>query len=166
MSRPLLEHVVRGFVERDHRIEIRPNCRVREIVASADGRCAIAVRGDIDGHAGATLQADLIVDATGRGALTLDFLSSAGCPSPDESSIHVDIRDSCAVFACLRTARAIGRYCRRGRTQAPMVGGQSCFRSRAVSIGFSGLAVSTETRPRTTSKVGRVPFDQARKRFP
>jgi len=99
MSRPLLEHVVRGFVERDHRIEIRPDCRVREIVASPDGRCANAVRGDIDGQAGATLQADLIVDASGRGALTLDFLTSAGCPSPEESSIHVDIRYSCAVFA-------------------------------------------------------------------
>lgn len=98
MSRPLLEHVVRELVARDGRIEIRPNCRAREIVASPDGRHASAVRCDIDGHASETLQADLIVDASGRGALTLDFLSRAGYPSPEESSIPVDVRYSCAVF--------------------------------------------------------------------
>jgi 2-polyprenyl-6-methoxyphenol hydroxylase-like FAD-dependent oxidoreductase len=102
MSRPLLEHVVRGFVANDGRIEIRPHCRVREIVASPDGRHASAVRCDIDGHASETLSADLIVDASGRGALTLDFLGRAGYPAPEESSVPVDIRYSCAVFALPR----------------------------------------------------------------
>ncbi len=99
MSRPLLEHVVRGFVADDDRIEIRSRCRVREIVASPDGRHASAVRCDVDGHASETLAADLIVDASGRGALTLDFLSLAGYPAPEQSSVPVDIRYSCAVFA-------------------------------------------------------------------
>ena len=99
MSRPLLEHVVRRFVERNDRIEIRANCRVREIVAAPDGRSASAVRVDIRGSAGETLQSDLVVDASGRGALTLDFLTVAGYALPEESSIDVDIRYSCAVFA-------------------------------------------------------------------
>lgn len=99
MSRPLLEHVVRDFVASHERIEIRSHCRVREIIASPDGRHASAVRCDIDGHASETLLADLIVDASGRGALTLDFLSRAGYPAPEESSVPVDVRYSCAIFA-------------------------------------------------------------------
>jgi 2-polyprenyl-6-methoxyphenol hydroxylase-like FAD-dependent oxidoreductase len=99
MSRPLLEHVVREFVANDDRIEIRPRCRVREIVPSADGRHASAVRCDVDGQASETLPADLIVDASGRGAPTLDFLAKAGYPAPQESSVPIDVRYSCAVFA-------------------------------------------------------------------
>jgi 2-polyprenyl-6-methoxyphenol hydroxylase-like FAD-dependent oxidoreductase len=98
MSRPLLEHVVRTRLERDERIEIRTHCRVREIVAAADGRSEGAVRIDVHGAAAQNLPADLIVDASGRGALTLEFLAASGCEVPEESSIPVDIRYTCAVF--------------------------------------------------------------------
>jgi 2-polyprenyl-6-methoxyphenol hydroxylase-like FAD-dependent oxidoreductase len=98
MSRPLLEHVVRNEVERDGRIEIRANCRVREIVTGDDRRAA-AVRVDVQGGPRATVPADLIVDASGRGALTLEFLAAAGYAAPEESSIPVDIRYTCAVFS-------------------------------------------------------------------
>ena len=98
MSRPLLEHVVRQFVEQDGRIETRGGSPVREIVASADRAGVSAVRIEKHGSAAETLRADLVVDATGRAALTMDFLQSNGYGLPEESSIAVDIRYTCGVF--------------------------------------------------------------------
>jgi flavin-dependent dehydrogenase len=70
----------------------------REVVASADRSGVSAVR--IEKHSGAaeTLQTDLVVDATGRASLTMDFLQSNGYGLPEESSIAVDIRYTCGVF--------------------------------------------------------------------
>ena len=98
MSRPLLEHVVRLFVESNDRVEIRTKCHVREITGSSDGAMATGVRlyardGDAE-----LVPADLVVDASGRGALTLDFLDRAGRTAPQESSIDVDIRYTCAIL--------------------------------------------------------------------
>jgi 2-polyprenyl-6-methoxyphenol hydroxylase-like FAD-dependent oxidoreductase len=98
MSRPLLEQVVRQFVARDSRIEIREGSPAREIIASADRAGVSAVRIDKRGGTAETLPADLVVDATGRAALTLDCLRSNGYGSPEESSIAVDIRYTCGVF--------------------------------------------------------------------
>lgn len=98
MSRPLLEHVVRQFVERDGRIETRVGSPVREIVASTDQAGVSAVRIEKHGGAAETLQTDLVVDATGRAALTMDFLQRNGYGLPEESSIAVDIRYTCGVF--------------------------------------------------------------------
>ena len=44
------------------------------------------------------LSGDLLVDASGRGALTLEVLQALGLPPPQESAIEVDIRYTCAVF--------------------------------------------------------------------
>ncbi|MDE2296889.1 MAG: hypothetical protein KGK18_01865, partial [Burkholderiales bacterium] len=98
MSRPLLEHVVRQFVERDRRIELRDASPVREIIASPDRVGVSGVRIEKRRSASETLRADLVVDATGRAALTLDFLHSWGYGLPEESSIAVDIRYTCGVF--------------------------------------------------------------------
>ena len=98
MSRPLLEHVVRQFVERDGRIVTRAGCPVREIIASADRGGVSGVRIEKRGGAPENLQTDLVVDATGRATLTLDFLQSNRYGLPEESSIAVDIRYTCGVF--------------------------------------------------------------------
>jgi 2-polyprenyl-6-methoxyphenol hydroxylase-like FAD-dependent oxidoreductase len=94
MSRPLIEHVVRQFVARDPRIQVRAGCAVHEIVATPEGGVQGArIRGD-----DALLEADLVVDASGRGALTLDFLAAHGHAAPEAAVIPVDIRYTCAVF--------------------------------------------------------------------
>jgi 2-polyprenyl-6-methoxyphenol hydroxylase-like FAD-dependent oxidoreductase len=98
MSRPLLEQVVRQFVARNLRVEIRTRSQVREIIASADRGGVSAVRIEKHGATTETLTADLVVDATGRAALTLDFLQREGYGLPQESSIAVDIRYTCGVF--------------------------------------------------------------------
>ena len=102
MSRPLLEHVVRQFVEQDGRIETRGGSPVREIVASADRSGVSAVRIEKHGGAAETLQTDLVVDATGRASLTMDFLQSNGYGRPVELSVAVDIRYTCGVFVLPR----------------------------------------------------------------
>lgn len=96
MSRPLLEQVVRRFVERNDRIEIRAGCHVREITGTSQGVSGVRLHA----HRGQeeSLPADLVIDASGRGALTLDFLRSSGYDLPEESAIGVDIRYTCAVF--------------------------------------------------------------------
>lgn len=98
MSRPLLEHVVRGFVERIERVEIRTDCHVRALAGPAEGRAVTGVH--LHAHRGEdeTLAADLVIDASGRGALTLDFLKASGYALPEEFAIAVDIRYTCAVF--------------------------------------------------------------------
>lgn len=98
MSRPLLEHVVREFVRRDCRIELRDGTPVKEIIVSVHGAGASGVRIEKRGSASDTLQADLVVDASGRAALTMNFLQSNEYGLPEESSIAVDIRYTCGVF--------------------------------------------------------------------
>jgi hypothetical protein len=46
-----------------------------------------------------TIPADLIVDASGRGALTLALLQSIGRPLPEETTIGIDLGYATCIFA-------------------------------------------------------------------
>ncbi len=98
MSRPLLEHVARTRVMRIGNVDLRANCVGKDIIGTADGNAVTGVlcqRGD---GAAEVLAADLVVDASGRGAPSLDFLKASG-QNVQETSIGVDIRYSSAIFA-------------------------------------------------------------------
>lgn len=100
MSRPCLEHVVRRLVARLGQVAIRTGCRVHALLtAPHDPRAVRGVRFEAAGSLPQDLAADLVVDASGRGALTLDFLRASGHRLPEERTIEVDIRYTCAVFA-------------------------------------------------------------------
>jgi 2-polyprenyl-6-methoxyphenol hydroxylase-like FAD-dependent oxidoreductase len=101
MTRPVLEHAVRQRTLKQHNIELRSNCTAQEIVGDARGSGVKAVRYGRDGgkDGSQTLPADLVVDASGRGALTLAFLEARGLTPPSESAIGVDIRYSTALFS-------------------------------------------------------------------
>jgi 2-polyprenyl-6-methoxyphenol hydroxylase-like FAD-dependent oxidoreductase len=104
MSRPLLEHVVRLHALQHANVTLHANCTAREIIATADGAAVKAVycaRGDGNSE---TLAADLVVDASGRGAPALAFLEAHGHPVPTESTIGVDIRYATALFAIPKNA--------------------------------------------------------------
>jgi 2-polyprenyl-6-methoxyphenol hydroxylase-like FAD-dependent oxidoreductase len=101
MSRPLLEHVVRLRTGRLENVTIRAQCSVRDIIASADGTAAVGVRCHGSEE---TVPADLVVDASGRGALTGSFLQAIGQALPEESAIGVDMRYATAVLALPDTA--------------------------------------------------------------
>jgi 2-polyprenyl-6-methoxyphenol hydroxylase-like FAD-dependent oxidoreductase len=95
LSRPLLERVLRQRVMRLPQVELRCGARVTALVPTVDRQGVAGVRVD---PAEASIEADLVVDASGRGALTLEALQVMGMPVPPEFSIDVDIRYTCAVF--------------------------------------------------------------------
>ena len=82
MSRPLLEHTVRRRARAHRNVVIRDHCRVLDLVASADGRSITGARCEgIDGTR-ETVRADLVVDASARGTLTLAALEAHGPRTP------------------------------------------------------------------------------------
>lgn len=98
LSRPLLELIVRRHTLRQENIDLCTNCRVVEISAAGSDHEVSGVRfEDGDGHA-QTVPADLVVDASGRGSLTLGLLDRLGLPRPEESEIGIDISYSTLVF--------------------------------------------------------------------
>ena len=98
ISRPQLELTVRRRVQSNRAIELRQRCRVQELVPRADDSAVTGVRyaderGTVEG-----LDADFIVDASGRGTLTLRLLDAIGRQPPAETTIGVDLSYATAVF--------------------------------------------------------------------
>lgn len=97
-SRPLIEFVLRRRVEQLPGVRLQAPCRVTEILASADGAAVTGVRCEgADGQA-RELSADLVIDASGRGALTLALLQATGRAAPPETAIGVDIGYATATY--------------------------------------------------------------------
>jgi 2-polyprenyl-6-methoxyphenol hydroxylase-like FAD-dependent oxidoreductase len=76
-------------------IALRAGCRVTEIVPSHEA--AHGVRFDSTSGQSETLEADLVVDASGRGALTLALLDILGWERPRVTEVGVDITYATAV---------------------------------------------------------------------
>jgi 2-polyprenyl-6-methoxyphenol hydroxylase-like FAD-dependent oxidoreductase len=98
MSRPLLEFVIRRLVEQQANINLLPGCRVSALVASPDRNRVAGVRYDDAEGRTSVLASDLVIDASGRGALTLALLESIGAAKPDETEIGIDVAYSTAIF--------------------------------------------------------------------
>jgi 2-polyprenyl-6-methoxyphenol hydroxylase-like FAD-dependent oxidoreductase len=94
-SRPLIEGVLRQQVAAFANVSLRSDCRVTELVvdgmrpsvrfASGDGKLAM-------------IEADLVIDAAGRGALTLALLDKLGWAGPAETVVGVDISYTTALL--------------------------------------------------------------------
>src|SRR4051812_33313530 len=89
MSRPLLEAVTRRRVLQTLNIDICVRSRVTGLVASRDARRIEAVRYDSE-DGPVTLEADLVVEASGRCGLTLKLLEGLSLPKPEETEIGMD----------------------------------------------------------------------------
>jgi 2-polyprenyl-6-methoxyphenol hydroxylase-like FAD-dependent oxidoreductase len=98
VSRPLLEFVARQAATRQENIEFAGGCRVGEVVASRDGSAVTGVRCETARGGMTNMYADLVVDASGRGALLLAALDDMGFPKPKETRIGIDQAYSTAVF--------------------------------------------------------------------
>ncbi len=97
-SRPLFEHTLRARALAQRNVVLRDHCRVLELVASADRGSIAGVRFErIDGTR-EVIAADLVVDASARGALTLGALAALGRARPQETTVGVDIGYATAVF--------------------------------------------------------------------
>ena len=100
MSRPLIEKVVRQQLQRRRNIEIRERCRVEQIVASdGDGGAVSGVRLADRDTPGETLSADLVIDSSGRGALSLAALRATDQPIPAETVVGIDMAYATTVFS-------------------------------------------------------------------
>jgi 2-polyprenyl-6-methoxyphenol hydroxylase-like FAD-dependent oxidoreductase len=97
-SRPLFELVTRQKIEQKENIELLPDCRVTGLIASQDGSGIKGVRWESSGAQTQTLHADIIVDASGRGTLTLELLDTLGFPRPEETEIGIDQAYSTLIF--------------------------------------------------------------------
>jgi 2-polyprenyl-6-methoxyphenol hydroxylase-like FAD-dependent oxidoreductase len=99
MSRPTIERAVRRRVESRANTTLRQRCRVQEVLASPNGEAVTGVTYESENGASETIAADLVVDASGRGALTLALLQSIGRPLPEETSIGIDLGYATCIFA-------------------------------------------------------------------
>ncbi len=98
LSRPLLEFVIRRRIELQGNVVLLPLCRAIEFVPSPDQTAVTGVQyEDADGRT-STLVSDLVLDASGRGALTLAFLAAIGATELQETEIGIDIGYSTAIF--------------------------------------------------------------------
>ncbi len=117
VSRPAIEFLLRRRLLQQAHVQLLAPCRVLEISSATrpgvDGAAGITVTGvrcqgieeggdqGIDQRGDAStrlLPADLVVDASGRGALTLGLLRAAGCAAPEVSRIGVDIGYATATY--------------------------------------------------------------------
>jgi 2-polyprenyl-6-methoxyphenol hydroxylase-like FAD-dependent oxidoreductase len=98
VSRPTIERAVRRRVESRANTTLRQRCRVQEMSASPNGGAVTGVRYENENGASETIAADLVVDASGRGALTLALLQSIDRPLPEETTIGIDLGYATCVF--------------------------------------------------------------------
>lgn len=84
MTRPLLERTLRRRVEALAAVTIRDRTKVQAL-ETKDGRVTGVRLGD-----GETMASDLVIDASGRGALTRDLLRDQGLPLPEEEVLGIN----------------------------------------------------------------------------
>ena len=96
-SRPLIEFVLRRQIDSLANVEIRSECRVTDILSTSSSGAVQGVRFVANSEASSSLQADLVIDASGRGALTAWLFENLGLEAPAVSEVGVDIHYSTAV---------------------------------------------------------------------
>ncbi len=95
MSRPLLERVLRQRARAARNVVIRDSCRVLDLLLSTDGRAIAGAQFASPQGKRETVQADLVVDASARGTLTLAALLAMGLgrPGRDQGGCRHRLRD-------------------------------------------------------------------------
>ena len=93
MTRPLLEGVVRLRLRALPNIDVREKFQVEGLAVGAAGRRITGIK-----SAAAELGGDLVIDTTGRGSRTPQWLESIGYPKPTEESVRVDLAYTTRLF--------------------------------------------------------------------
>ena len=97
LTRPLLEDRLRARVRGLPRVEVLTPAEGEPVMTG--GRVTgVRVHPGADGSASSVLEADLVVDATGRGSHTPAWLESAGFPRPAETTIELGVGYSTWIF--------------------------------------------------------------------
>ncbi len=93
MSRPLLEGHVRQRVRGLPTVQVLDGCDAVGLETNSDGRRVTGLRvlPRAAGAAAQVLNAELVVDASGRGSRTLVWLSQLGYPRPDRNEVRIGV---------------------------------------------------------------------------
>lgn len=108
-TRPLLEQVLRTAALEDARLQLELELRVQAL--ACEGGRVRGVRCESRRGALQLMAADLVVDASGTGELTLEALKSLGLPAPEVTTIGVDIGYATALFEIPRGGLADWKGC-------------------------------------------------------
>jgi 2-polyprenyl-6-methoxyphenol hydroxylase-like FAD-dependent oxidoreductase len=92
-TRGLLEHCLRQRVEAVPNIEVRYETMVRELLTEGDRVAGVRLADTND-----ELDADLVIDATGRVSRTLGWLDTLGFKRPEESEVRCDFAYTTTFF--------------------------------------------------------------------
>jgi flavin-dependent dehydrogenase len=98
MSRPLIERTLRRQVERIANLKVRRGCRVLSIVSEGHALVARGIRYEEPDGNRKTLESDVVVDGSGNGSLTVEFLKTTDRRPPAETRIGVNTRYASAFF--------------------------------------------------------------------
>ncbi|MBK8905386.1 MAG: FAD-dependent monooxygenase [Anaerolineaceae bacterium] len=99
MSRPLLEHLVRERVLALPNVTLMDNCGVLGLVTAVSGEQITGVQVEYRNQGQQdVLNADLIVDCTGRGSHTPKWLKELGYDPAPESEVRVDVGYATRVY--------------------------------------------------------------------
>lgn len=93
MSRPLLEALVRQRVLALPNVKLMDNCGVNQLLSTPDRQRVIGVRVEQRGEGNhlQDLHADLVVDCSGRGSRTPQWLAELGYDAPPVSEVKVNV---------------------------------------------------------------------------
>ena len=100
LSRPLLEGCVRERVRALPNVRVVDRCDAAGLVGTPDGRRVRGVRvlQRADGSAEEVIEADLVVDATGRGSRSPVWLEELGYPRPAEDAVRIGVAYASRVY--------------------------------------------------------------------
>ena len=93
MSRPFLEGMVRSRVLSLANVRRRDNCEVNGLAVSEDRRSVTGIR-----IGGETLRGDLVVDTTGRGSRSSQWLEALGYQKPAEDRVEIALAYTSRMF--------------------------------------------------------------------
>lgn len=96
-TRPTLEAVLYRRVAALANVRIVHDARHAAVLSTPDGKSVCGVAFEHDGE-GQTLGSDLVIDATGRGRPTEDFLAHLGRPPVEQTVIEIDVGYASALY--------------------------------------------------------------------
>jgi len=90
-SRPVLEGHLRRRLLGLPNVHAIEHCAVRALVTDPARKRVTGVRACAEGKPEEMIEADLVVDATGRGSSSAAWLEALGYPSPDDEKVEIGI---------------------------------------------------------------------------
>lgn len=99
MSRPLLEHLIRERVLALPNVELLDNTAVKNILKTPDNQRVTGVLIEPKGNENAqSLEADLVIDVTGRTSRSAQWLTEMGYEAPPTNEVKVNVGYATRIF--------------------------------------------------------------------